>query len=501
MNNIQDYYAILGVSPEAHGEDIKAAYRRAARRLHPDVNANPGAAVQFRDIAEAYDVLGNETSRYDYDVALERDGLPYPYYILRVTPSKRVLKPLDEPQVIYMLLEIIPDARFASDRSSDAPLNLALVIDRSTSMKGPRLERVKQAAHRIIDNLSEKDVLSVVSFSDRAEIVFKATNVVEKSTLKAMVSTMQANGGTEIFQGLRTAVNELRRSLNPRYVNHLILLTDGQTYGDEEHCLSLADEVQEEGIGISAIGIGQEWNDEFLDDLASRTGGTSDYINSPSAVVRFLNDHVRSLGASFAERLQLSVAPDSDVTLEYAFKLTPNPQPLPIDTQVIPLGSMENTRPITVILQLQMPAMPEDEFRSALRLDVTGDILHDGCRGYKVVSDFSVEVSEKATQSPPPLAILDALGKLTLYRMQEKAQVAISEGRVHEATRRLENLATRLLENGQENLAHAAMAEARRVARTAMLSEEGQKTLKYGTRALLLPPPTDDALYNNTQMP
>ncbi len=501
MKTIQDYYAILGVSPEAHSEDVKAAYRRAARRFHPDVNTNPGAAAQFRDIAEAYDVLGSDTNRYDYDMVLNRDGLPYPYYSLRITPSKRVLKPLTEPQVIYILLEILPDMRLANKRSADAPLNLALVIDRSTSMKGPRLERVKQAAHRIIDNLGEEDVLSVASFSDRAEVVFKATNVVEKATLKAMVSTMQANGGTEIFQGLRAGVTELRRSVNPRFVNHLILLTDGQTYGDEQDCLNLADEVHEEGIGISAIGIGQEWNDAFLDDLASRTGGTSDYINSPSAVIRFLNDHVRSLGASFAERLRLSVAPDSDVTLEYAFKLTPSPQQLPINTQVIPLGSMEKDRPITAILQLQMPALPDEAFRSAIRVDVTGDILPDGCRDYKVVSDFSVEVSEKASQTPPPLAILDALGKLTLYRMQEKAQKAISEGRVHEATRRLENLATRLLENGQENLAHAAIAEARRVSRTAMLSEEGQKTLKYGTRALLLPPPSDEALYDSTNRP
>ncbi len=492
MKTTQDYYAILGVPPEAHADDIKAAYRRAARRFHPDVNANPGAATQFRDIAAAYEVLANESARREYDLALKRDGFPLPYYSLRVTPSKRVLTPLDEPQVIYLLIEIIPEMRYAREDSRSASLNLSLVIDRSTSMKGPRLDRVKQAAHRIIDSLGPDDILSVISFSDRAEVVFRATPVLEKPTLKAMVSTMAASGGTEIFQGLKAGIAELRRSLNPRYVNHLILLTDGQTYGDEQHCLDLANEVNKEGIGISAIGIGQEWNDVFLDNLASSTGGTSEYINSPSAVVRFLNDHVRSLGAAFAERLRLSVAPDNDVTLEYAFKLTPSPQPLPVGEQVIPLGSLEKDRPISVILQLQMPPLTQEGFRTAIRLDATGDILYDGFRDFKVISDFSVEVSKSAAQAPPPLAILDALGKLTLYRMQEKAQEAIAEGRVQEATRRLESLATRLLESGQENLAHAAIAEARRVARTAMLSEEGQKTLKYGTRALLLAAPADD---------
>ena len=500
MKTRHDYYAILGVNSDASLEDIKAAYRHAARRFHPDANSNPGAAAHFRDIAEAYSTLGDTSARANYDLALTREGLPPPYFSLRVTPSKRALKTLQEPQVIYALVEIIPDAQYVSVEQQDAALNLALVIDRSTSMKGPRLERVKQAAHRIIENLGPNDILSVVSFSDRAEVVFPATPVIERATLKAMSSTMQASGGTEIFQGLRAGVRELRRSIHPRYVNHLILLTDGQTYGDEDKCLELAEEVAQEGIGISAVGIGQEWNDKFLDELASKTGGSSTYINSPSAIVTFLNQKIRSLGAAFAERLTLSVAPDPDVTLEYAFRLTPSPQPLPLDVQTIPLGTLEKNRPINAILQLQMPALPEENFRSVLRLDATGDIMRAEYRGFKAVTDLSIEVSNSVSQENPPMPILDALGKLTLYRMQERAQEAIARGNIQEATRRLQNLATRLLENGQETLAHAAIAEAHRVARTTMLSEEGQKTLKYGTRALLLAPPasTDGSTEDET---
>jgi Ca-activated chloride channel family protein len=81
--------------------------------------------------------------------------------------------------------------------------------------------------------------------------------------------------------------------------------------------------------------------------------------------------------------------------------------------------------------------------------------------------------------------ILDALGKLTLYRMQERAEASLARGDVQEATRQLENLATRLLSAGQEELANAAMAEAQRVSHTNMLSEKGHKVLKYGTRHLL----------------
>lgn len=488
----QDYYAILGVSSSANLDDIEAAFRAAKRRFHPDANANPAANLHFQEIEEAFSVLSDEYKHAEYKRALERDGLPPTYFNLRLTASKPSLRILGEPQVLYMLVEISPDASFARQQPSEAPLNLALVIDRSTSMRGTRLDRVKQAVHRIIDNLGVQDKLSIVSFSDRAELVVETTPVIEKPSLKALTSTMQASGGTEIYQGMALGAYQLQHSLDPQYVNHLILLTDGQTYGDEEQCLELAEQLKQQGISISAIGIGEEWNDEFLDELASRTGGTSEYINSPSAVEHFLNKHIRSLGAAFVERLQLSIATDINVKLEDAFRLSPSAQPLPINTNTIALGSLEKHRSISMIIQLQIPALLEAGFTNVLRLRASGDVLREEHHGYKTASDFSIEVVQEGPTHPPPTAILEALGKLTLYRMQAKAQEALARGDYREATRRLENLATRLLENGEDVLAHAALAEARRVARTTMLSEEGQKRLKYGTRALIPGiPPTD----------
>ena len=292
-----------------------------ARRFHPDANPNEGADLQFRDIAAAYEALGNPRLRAQYDASRRKFQDEPNFFTLRVTPSKRVLNTLGEPQVLYLLMEVIP-MRQDGDRSQRAaPLNLTLVLDRSTSMRGARLDKVKIAAHQIIEQLSPDDVLSVVSFGDRADVLIPASTVQDKSSLRAIVSIMRAEGGTEIYHGLAAGVDQCRRYLGPRLVNHVVLLTDGRTFGDEERCLELAKKAAEEGISISAMGIGEEWNDVFLDALASGTGGTSAYINSPSAVVRFLNERVRSLGDSFAERLHLSIAPDSDVVLESVFKL------------------------------------------------------------------------------------------------------------------------------------------------------------------------------------
>ena len=86
---------------------------------------------------------------------------------------------------------------------------------------------------------------------------------------------MQTSGATEIYNGLKAGLQEVRRTVDPSRVNHIILLTDGQTYGDEQACLALAEEAAAKNIGISGMGIGSEWNDIFLDALASKTGGSS----------------------------------------------------------------------------------------------------------------------------------------------------------------------------------------------------------------------------------
>lgn len=490
MDTSQNLYAILGLSPNAMSDEVRDTYRVLARRFHPDVNRNEGAGVQFRDIAAAYEVLSDSVRRMRYN-ALRREHADEPaYFSLRVTPSKRVLTALDEPQVFYLLVEVIPSRQFSEQQHRAVPLNLTLVLDRSTSMRGVRLDKVKYAAHQIINQLTPEDVLSVVSFSDRADVLIQAENVTNPIAMQSIVSIMRADGGTEIYQGLAAGVAQCRRHLDPRRVNHVVLITDGRTFGDEHLSLELADQAAKDGIGISAMGIGEEWNDEFLDDLVSRTGGTSVYINAPTAVVRFLNDRVRSLGRSFVERLHIAVAPDADITLESAFRLLPSPQPLSISPQPIPLGSLERNRISSVLLQLQMPPGKRTGFRTVARLDVTGDVLSASRRGYKVISDLSVEISNDPQPEEPPLIVMDALGKLTLYRMQQKAESALNEGHVEEAMHRLENLATRLLASGQDELAQMAMAEAHRVAKTSMLSEQGRKTLKFGTRKLLaLPQP------------
>lgn len=475
-------YAILGVSPQANAKDIQAAYWAAAKRFHPDTNKNPGASLIFRDINLAHEIIAKQNKAATYSVS--PNGL---IFLSSTIPSRRVLPIFEEPQVFYLLLEVQPNS--LSNQTQRRQVNLGLVLDRSASMQGVRMDRVKTAAKQILDQLGDQDRLCIVSFSDRADLLVKSEPVSEPNHIRSLINTITPKGGTEIYHGLNAAFDQVRWHYSRNMVNHIILITDGKTYGDEALCLELADKAREIGIGISAMGIGDEWNDEFLDELVAKTGGASAYINSPSAVVRFLEDRVRTLGEAFAERLQLTVAPDADVQLETVFRLAPNAQPISHDEQPIQLGTLGHFRPLRVLLQFQMPGGMPEGFRTVARLDVTGDILEGGGRyEHRTISDQSIEIQTQFQPEEPPAIMMDALGKLALYRMQQKTEHAIRQGQVAEATRRLQNLATRLLAMGQDELAEMAHAEAQRVSQTHTFSETGRKTLKFGTRLLLAPP-------------
>ncbi|MEM6530493.1 MAG: VWA domain-containing protein, partial [Chloroflexota bacterium] len=435
-------------------------------------------------IEEAHRLLQSMSRRGEFDRLNKSKGTDA-YFTTRLTPSKRVAEKLGEAQVVYLLVDIIPKVHSGETPTRrDAGLNLTLVLDHSNSMNGVRLNKVKVAATEIIEQLGPNDILSVVTFNDRAEVVIPATPVKEKNVLMSRTRMMRAMGGTELYQGLKAGIAENRKNVRPDRVNHVIVLTDGNTYGDQDKCLALARQVSNEGISISTLGLGSEWNDDFLDEIASSTGGSSGFIKSANAVVSFLNSQVQSLSNIYTERVQLSVAPAADIDVEMAFKLAPSPQPLPAEDNVIHLGGMQFDRPISVLLQLQIPANPKIGAKPLVRTVVSGNVMVNS-RIHTEVRDIAIEIADSPAYEDPPNRILDALGKLTLYRMQERANEAIEQGNVRQATTRLQNLATRLLESGHDELAEEAFQEVKRLEQTHSLSEAGRKNLKYQTRLLI----------------
>jgi Ca-activated chloride channel family protein len=482
MDASGDPYAVLGVPQTATADEVRLAFNAAAQRFHPASHPHPLAREEQSRIAAAYAILGDAGRRAAYDA---NTAPPTPVLRARLTPSRTWLPFLRETQVVYGLLEITAEPRF-TDELPAPPVNLSLVIDRSTSMQGERLDQVKRAVMPLIDQLTDRDTFSVVAFSDRAEVVVPAQRNFDRALAKARISTLYAGGGTELLQGLISGLTELQRYVSPSAVNHLILLTDGRTYGDEADSLSLASLAALDGINIHGMGIGEEWNDSFLDDLAGRTGGATAYVNSAASVARYFREKMSGLTSSFAERLRLVVLADRGASAQFAFRSAPEPAPINLEAQPIRLGSLRRGNRVEVLVQFHVT--PETTGLLWVgRLIVLADVLGLNRMDERLSADLAVTVRADAPSETPPAAIVEALSKLNLYRLQERAAAEAAAGHTQQATQTLERLASRLLASGKDALAKTALVEARRLARTQKMSALGQKTLKFGTRALFNP--------------
>src|SRR5947209_19270856 len=173
-------------------------------------------------------------------------------------------------QISYVLLEAKPTELMAQVRM---PLNFALVLDHSGSMKGAKLYNVKEAVKTVIEHLEPTDYISVVMFDDTAQVIIPSMPANDQPGMKAAIDKIQDAGGTAMSRGMELGLGELRRWNIPNAVKRMILLTDGVTYGDAQKCRRLAMEAAAAGVNIYTLGIGQDWDEGLLNDVGLTSGG------------------------------------------------------------------------------------------------------------------------------------------------------------------------------------------------------------------------------------
>lgn len=479
-----DYYSLLGIPYNATPDEIRAAYFQLARNLHPDINPDPSARETFLAIQSAYEVLSNVKKKEAYDASLPLEQRSAPEISASIKYSQTVIPCIEEPQLVYALVELVctADAKKNTLPSS----HVCLVLDRSTSMQGQRMDMVKSSAINLLQQLRPQDMLSVVTFSDRAEVLIPPTRVSALNKSDSRINLLQTGGGTEILQGLTLGVEQLHQT-ERSYMRCLVLLTDGHTYGDEKDCLQLAKDAALDGITIHVLGIGHEWNDDLMDQVSSWSGGNASYVTSPRDLDNFLMQKLTELGSVYAHSLQFQFECPADVELRYAFRLNPNTGPLSTKSPIL-LGDIQHRKSINFLLEFLIPPVPRETERFSLAQgQIWMELPTRSVSRARIFFDMNRPVRSKPEMEAPPAVIVEAMSRLTLYRLQEKVRTEVSDGEIEKATKHMHYLATHLLSQGDRELAHTVLIEAERVQQSRRFSGEGEKRIKYGTRALLLP--------------
>lgn len=483
-----DYYEILGVERTASNDEIKQAYFSLARQYHPDSNPSESAAEYFLVLQKAYETLRNPKKRKEHDLMLLQAEPEVEMINVSCQLSASEIPINPDSQLVYALMEL--ESLVGNVKSRPTTIHLCFVIDCSTSMHDTRINMVKESIFKCLKNLSPNDLISIVAFNDFSEIVLAPTRITDIEKINNKIRDLRTGGGTEIFKGLKTGVDLLwegNLSTNNRY---LILLTDGHTYGDEKLCFDLAQKAAKQGVIIATAGIGSDWNDKFLDKLANLTGGTSVFIYQSEDLYNYVNHLTLSLKNLFAHNTTIEILCDKRVRLNYLFRIEPSVAELGIESP-ISIGDL-HTDSITRLLfafQVDNAVAPEETIRLATGLIKSTAITE---KGRKIRKNYKISVKIKNTpsHSSPPIVILNAISRITMYQMQEKARNEVQEGSIDQAVRHLESMATRMLIQGNQPLANIIIREADHISKERAFSSDGEKRIKYGTRALLqLPSP------------
>lgn len=482
----KDLYQVLGLPIHCTPEEIRLAYFDAAKRYHPDTNHSPDANEQFIAIQQAYDILSVPQKKVAYDQSLPKDAFSKNISI-KFHSSRSKLRIMAEPQLIYALLEIenISDL----DKNNLPCTHICLVIDRSTSMEGERMDMVKKSVVQLFRKMRPKDYISVVSFSDRAEVVLPPTQINSLDRFEFEVALIRPGGGTEIFQGLDLGLRQIKRLARSNIIGQVILVTDGHTYGDEQACLDAASQAASEGIIINALGIGNEWNDEFLETISSRSGGKTFFATSPQEIPKMIKFLASASQWVYSRNLEFHCVSAPPAHLNYLYQVHPVLQELK-QFPVIQLGHIIYQSRLLVLFEIVIKQLPEGIDRLQVINGMLQMELPDGSnQQFKL--DLTLPVSDKTMDEYPPSLITDALSKVTLFRLQERAKQEVASGNHIEADKHLQYLATRLLSRGERELAHTILSEAEHIRQTHSFTRSGDKRIKYGTRGLSLPAKTE----------
>ncbi len=233
-----NFYNVLKVPKDATQDIIKRSFQRLVKKYHPDSNPFIKTLEHFFKVEEAYKVLSNSESRNQYDESININRIAYPQLSINTMTSWNVIKISNEHQIVDVVVDL--DTHEVNGKTGTKRLNLAILVDTSTSMSGARLDAVKRILGELLQFLDKNDVISLVVFSDRARIIIPAKRVYEVGDISTIIGGLEAGGGTEMLAGLTAGVDEILKNKVDDYLHEVILLTDGHTYGDEEKCIELA---------------------------------------------------------------------------------------------------------------------------------------------------------------------------------------------------------------------------------------------------------------------
>jgi Ca-activated chloride channel family protein len=187
------------------------------------------------------------------------------------------------------IVRILLDAPSVSDRAQRAPINLSVVLDRSGSMSGQKIEKAKDAAVEALHRLTPRDIFSLVIYDHEVHTLVPAQRALNTGWIESQIRSVTARGNTALFGGVSQGASEIRKNLDPAYIHRVILLSDGlanvgPSTPDDLGRLGVA--LMKEKISVTTVGVGTDYNEDLMTRLSQNSDGNAYFVESSQDLPR-----------------------------------------------------------------------------------------------------------------------------------------------------------------------------------------------------------------------
>ncbi|MEE8450369.1 MAG: VWA domain-containing protein [Thermoguttaceae bacterium] len=258
-----------------------------------------------------------------------------------------------------------------SPESDRAPINVALVLDRSGSMSGTKLAKAKEAACLAVRGLDSQDIVSIVTYDSTVQVLVPATKLTDKEAVCSKIRRIESGGSTALFAGVSKGAAELRKFLDRSRVNRVILLSDGLANVGPKTPGELGDlgaSLVKEGISVTTLGLGLDYNEDLMAKLALRSDGNHLFIEKAEDLAKVFDFELRHALSVVAQEVSIAI------------KVSPEIRPVRVlcreaeingQRVVVQMNQLYSEQEKYVMLEVEVPSTKAGQTRQIAQVDVS----------------------------------------------------------------------------------------------------------------------------------
>ena len=296
---------------------------------------------------------------------------------LRLATGSSVVR-ADTPETVYLKVGL--EGLAFADASVRTPVNVAVVLDKSGSMKGEKLYKAKEAAKMAVNRLRADDIVSVIAYDHSVEVLVPATKASEKYEINQKIDRIVAGGNTALFAGVSKGIAEVRKFLDTRRISRVILLSDGLANVGPSSPYELGElgaSLLKEGISVTTVGLGDGYNEDLMTRLSEASDGNHAFARTADDLARIFNFELGDLLSVVAKDVRVKITCGSDVR---PVRVLGRKASITGSTVTARINQLYANQEKFLLIEVQLPAARDGSIRDVADVRIEYDNTQNGRR-------------------------------------------------------------------------------------------------------------------------